>query len=88
MVQRLGLHASTAEGPGSIPSRGTKNPQAARHGPKKKKIKVLELRSPHRQSVLLARNHRDLIYLDFFFFIQRCHHFCLLDHKMILANYP
>ena len=35
-VQRLGLHALTAEGPGSIPGRGTKIPQAAWHGQKKK----------------------------------------------------
>ena len=35
----LGLHASTARGPGSLPGRGTKILQAARCGPKKKKKK-------------------------------------------------
>ena len=34
-VQWLGLCALTAEGPGSIPGRGTKNPQAERRGQKK-----------------------------------------------------
>ena len=37
VVQWLGLHAFTAEGPGSIPSQGTKIPQARQHGQKKKK---------------------------------------------------
>ena len=36
MVQCLGLHAFTAEGPGSVPGWGT-NPHAAWHGQKKKK---------------------------------------------------
>ena len=36
MVQWLGLHAFTAEGPGSIPSWGTKVPQAVQFGKKKK----------------------------------------------------
>ena len=36
MVQWLGCHALTAEGPGSIPGRGTKIPQAAWHGQKTK----------------------------------------------------
>ena len=36
-VQWLGLHALTAEGPGSIPGRGTKIPQAVWHGQKKQK---------------------------------------------------
>ena len=35
VVQWLGLHAFTAEGPGSIPGWGTKIPQAMRRGPKK-----------------------------------------------------
>ena len=35
MVQRLGLHAFTAEGVGSIPGRGTKIPQAIGYGQKK-----------------------------------------------------
>ena len=38
-VQWLGLHAFTAEGAGSIPSQGTKIPQAAEHGQKKQKEK-------------------------------------------------
>ena len=33
-VQWLGLCALTAEGPGSIPDRGTKIPQAVRHSQK------------------------------------------------------
>ena len=37
VVQCLGLGALTAEGPGSIPCRGTKIPQAVQHGQKKKK---------------------------------------------------
>ena len=37
VVQWLGLHALTAEGPGSIPGRGTKIPQATWYGQKKKK---------------------------------------------------
>ena len=41
-VQWLGLRAFTAEGPGSIPGRETKIPQAVRHGQKKKKL----LRAP------------------------------------------
>ena len=36
MVQWLGLHASTAGGPGSIPGQRTKVPQAAWRGLKKK----------------------------------------------------
>ena len=39
-VQWLGLRAFTAEGPGSIPGRGTKIPQALRGSQKKKKIYV------------------------------------------------
>ena len=39
MGQWLGLHPFTARGPGSIPGRGTKIPQAGRHGKKKKKKK-------------------------------------------------
>ena len=39
MVQWLGLHAFTAEGPGSIPGGGTKIPQASRRIQKKIKIK-------------------------------------------------
>ena len=35
-VQRLGLCTLTAEGPGLIPGRGTKIPQATQHGQKKK----------------------------------------------------
>ena len=37
VVQWLGLHALTAEGPGSIPGQGTKIPQATGCGEKKKK---------------------------------------------------
>ena len=37
VVQWLGLHAFTAEDPGSIPGQGTKIPQAASHGQKKNK---------------------------------------------------
>ena len=48
MVQWLGLCAFTAEGPGSIPGRGTKIPQAGQCGqhppPKKRKEKE---RKPH-----------------------------------------
>ena len=36
-VQWLGLHASTAEGMGSIPGQGTKIPHAVRYGLRKKK---------------------------------------------------
>ena len=43
MVQWLGLHALTAEGPGSIPGRGTKIPQAMRFSHKKKKEGLLFL---------------------------------------------
>ena len=39
VVQCLGLRAFTAEGPGLIPGRGTKIPQAAQRGQKKKKKK-------------------------------------------------
>ena len=38
-VQMLGLHDLTAEGPGSIPGQGTKIPQAACLGQKKKEKK-------------------------------------------------
>ena len=37
MVEWLGLHALTVEGPGSITGGGTKVPQAVRRGQKKKK---------------------------------------------------
>ena len=37
-VQWLGLHAFTAEGPGSISGQGTKIPQAVQQGKKKKKF--------------------------------------------------
>ena len=37
-VQWLGLLAFTVEGTGSIPGRGTKIPQSARHGQKKKDL--------------------------------------------------
>ena len=37
--QRLGLHAFTAEGPGSIPGQGTEIPQATWGSKKKKKKK-------------------------------------------------
>ena len=40
MVRWLGFHALTAEGPGSIPGQGTKIPQAAWCGKKKKKKAV------------------------------------------------
>ena len=33
MIQWLGLHASTSEGPGSIPGHGTKIPQDVLHTP-------------------------------------------------------
>ena len=36
-IQWLGLHASTAEGTGSIPCQGTKIPQACAEQPKKKR---------------------------------------------------
>ena len=39
VVQWVGLHVSTAGGPGSIPGGGTKILQAARHSQKKKKRK-------------------------------------------------
>ena len=39
VVQWLGLGGLTAEGPGSIPGRGTKISQATQHGQKKKKKK-------------------------------------------------
>ena len=37
VVQRLKLHASTAQGTGSVPGRGTKIMHAAQHSQKKKK---------------------------------------------------
>ena len=37
-VQWVGLSTFTAEGPGSIPGWGTKIPQAAQRGQKKKKL--------------------------------------------------
>ena len=37
MIQWLGFRTFTAEGPGSIPGRGTKIPQAMQHGQKKGK---------------------------------------------------
>ena len=37
VVQWLGLHSLTAKDVGSIPSRGTKIPQAKQYGQKKKK---------------------------------------------------
>ena len=40
VVQWLGLHASTAGGPGSIPGWGTKILQAAQHGQKKNPKKL------------------------------------------------
>ena len=42
MVQGLGLHTFTAEGTGSVPGWGTKIPQAAQWGQKKKKKKQKE----------------------------------------------
>ena len=42
VVQWLGLHAFTAEDAGSIPGRGTKIPQAAQCG-QKKRIKFFVL---------------------------------------------
>lgn len=36
MVQGLGVHAFTAKGPGSVPSGGTKIPQATEYGHNKK----------------------------------------------------
>ena len=44
VVQWLGLGAFTAMAPGSIPGRGTKILQAARHGQKKKKKKKKKTR--------------------------------------------
>ena len=41
VVQWLRLHASTAEGLGSIPGQGTKIPHAVWYGQKKKKMKVV-----------------------------------------------
>ena len=41
VVQWLGLHAFTAEVAGSIPGQGTKIPQAARRGQKKKVISYI-----------------------------------------------
>ena len=48
VVQWLGLHTFTAEGPGLIPSRGTKIPQATRYGhtttpTKKKRLSLVSL---------------------------------------------
>ena len=40
VVQWLGLHIFTASGLGSIPGQGTKIPQAASHGQKKKTNKI------------------------------------------------
>ena len=40
VVQWLGLRAVTAEGPGSIPGRGAKIPQAIWHGQKRKERKL------------------------------------------------
>ena len=41
MIQWLGLHTFTAEGPVSIPGQRTKISQAVQHGQKKKKRKDL-----------------------------------------------
>ena len=46
MVQWLGLRAFTPEGPGLIPGRGTKIPQATQHGQKEKKKRKKEEESP------------------------------------------
>ena len=43
VVQWLGLLAFTAEGTGSIPGQGTKIPQDAWHGQKKKKFLSVEV---------------------------------------------
>ena len=40
VIQWLGLHAFTAQGPGSIPGRGTKIPHATRRGQKIKENKI------------------------------------------------
>ena len=44
MVQWLRLHATNAEGAGSIPGQGTKIPHAMWHGQKKKKTLKMSLR--------------------------------------------
>ena len=48
-VQQLGLHAFTAEGPGSSPGWRTKSPQAVRHGQRERKNQEddKEAHSPH-----------------------------------------
>ena len=43
VVQWLGLHTLTAEGPSSIPGQGTKIPQVVLHDQKKKKEKKRKL---------------------------------------------
>ena len=45
-VQWLGLHAFTAEGPGSIQGWGTKIPQAMQCGQKKKKRENINYKRP------------------------------------------
>ena len=58
-VQWLRLSAFTAVGLGSVPGRGTKNPQAAWHGQKKKKRNAgghkpgVRLFYPHLTTILL-----------------------------------
>ena len=56
MVQRLGLHAFTAEDLGSIPGRGTKILQAPRHGQRKQK--------QNKQKTTTAANNQTLKYIS------------------------
>ena len=55
VFQWLGLHAFTAEGPGSIPGQGTKIPQAVSRGQKKKKNPDFTLRDMGSFQQLLSR---------------------------------
>ena len=53
MIQWLGLHTFTAEGPVLIPDQRTKIPQAAQHGQKKKKEEFGGVRQILEQSPFL-----------------------------------
>ena len=58
MVQLLGFHAFTSEGPGSEPGQRTKNPEAAQHSQKKKNWfpKSTERTVPSKVVIYIMRN--------------------------------
>ena len=55
MVQWVGLHISTAEGTGSIPSQGTKVPQTVWYSQKKRKTKQNKKAQPTNQPKTLLQ---------------------------------